>query len=358
MDAFFAAVELLRRPELRGKPVVVGGRGDPTQRGVVSTASYEARRYGIHSGLPLRTAANRCRDAVFLPVDFSAYTPVSKRVKAVLREFSPIVQDMGIDEAFADVTDSPLGSRELGVALKKRVREETQLTCSIGIAPNKLLAKMASDLEKPDGLTVLHESDVPARIWPLPARALRGVGPKTERALLALGLKTIGAIAAAPVERLVERFGPAHGEHLHRAAHGHGTSELSTSREPKSHSRETTFQQDVREREVLEEKIDQLARSVARDLAERGYAAKNVAVKLRYANFDTRTRATTLTEPTNDPDLIGVAARRCLGRFELGRPVRLLGVRAGVLVREGESDDDLVPPLFAGAPPHREEDPT
>ena len=334
MDAFFAAVELLRRPELRGRPVVVGGRGDPTQRGVVSTASYEARKFGIHSAMPLRTAVRRCPGAVFLPVDFSAYRPVSKAFKAALRELVPVVQGMGIDEAYLDASELSLSSPELGAEIQRRVQAATQLTCSVGIGPNKLLAKLASDMKKPAGVTILTEADVEGRVWPLPLRKLRGIGPKTARKLAELGAQTIGDVARLPQQRLAERLGPSHGAYLARASRGIGSSTLYTGTwEPKSHSRETTFQRDVGERAELEATVERLANQVVGHLKERGYAGRNVTVKLRYVNFNTYTRATTLSEATDDPERIADAARRCLGRLSLDKKVRLLGVRVARLER-------------------------
>jgi DNA polymerase-4 len=195
MDAFFAMIEQKRLPELIGKPVVVGGGGDATQRGVVSTASYEARRFGIHTAMPLRTAYRLCPRAVFLPVDYEEYSSVSEKIKGMLREFTPIVEDVGIDEAFLDISAIEKPLEEIASEIKKRIREETGLTCSIGIAPNKLLAKMASDMDKPDGLTILTEQDIESRIWLLPVRKLRGIGPKTEAYLKGMSIETIGQIA-------------------------------------------------------------------------------------------------------------------------------------------------------------------
>ena len=204
MDAFYAAVELLRRPDLKGKPVVIGGRGEPgvertgpyTGRGVVTTATYEARAFGIHSAMSLRVAQRLCPQAVFLPTDFEEYRRVSALFKAQMLAVSPLMEDRGIDEAYLDVSELALDSEEIGRDIKRRVLEATQLTCSVGIAPNKLLAKMASELQKPDGLTLLAEDDVPRRIWPLEARKLPGVGPVTEKKLASFGIRTIGDIAA------------------------------------------------------------------------------------------------------------------------------------------------------------------
>lgn len=339
MDAFFAAVELQRLPELAGRPVIIGGSGDPRQRGVVSTASYEARRFGVHSGMPLRIAWQLCPQAVFLPVDYEAYERVSRRIKAILRRFSPVMEDLGIDEAFLDIAPLVAPPEEIARQIKARIRAETGLSCSVGIAPNKLLAKMASDLEKPDGLTVLAEEDVPARIWPLPVRKLWGVGPKTEERLRAMGVTTIGELARRPLDRLTDAFGPAHGTSLFRAARGIDDSPLVTRWEPKSVSREVTFQKDVAQRRVLLAVLGRLAREVAERLREEELLARTVTVKLRYLDFETHTHAVTLEKATDQPKAVLEAARRCFDRFSLNKKVRLLGVRASGLETDGEGDE-------------------
>jgi DNA polymerase-4 len=335
MDAFFAAVELKRRPELRGQPLVIGGRGDPHARGVVSTATYEARQYGIRSGMPLRTAYRLCPQAVFLPVDFDAYGAESAHIKTVLREFTPVIEDAGIDEAFLDLSDVPGESRVLGEAIKRRVHEETGLTGSVGIAPNKLLAKIASEMQKPDGLTILTEADIETRVWPLEVRKLWGVGPKTEARLAQLGIRTIGELAQTPLERLVEHFGESHGGYLREAAHGVDDSPLVTHWEPKSMSRETTFERDTGDWSLLTRTLLALTREVAESLRAEGYRGRTVTVKLRYADFETHTHAQTLSEPTDDLNTIRSAAGRCLARFARGRKVRLIGVRVGSLEKVG-----------------------
>jgi DNA polymerase-4 len=333
MDAFFAAVEQRRHPEIRGRPVIVGGRGDPMQRGVVSTASYEARRFGVHSAMPLRTAFNLCPQAVFLPVDFRTYEKESKKIHALLREFSPRIEKVGMDEAFLDISQSRRPAAELARTIKASIFAETGLTCSIGIAPNKLLAKLASDMNKPDGLTVLGRNDIACRVWPLPAHKLWGVGPKTEERLLAMGVSTIGDLAGVPLALLVARFGRSHGAWLHQAARGIDKSPLVTSREPKSLSRETTFQRDIRNQVVLWEVLDRLAADVAARLKHHGYRCRTVTVKLRYADFETHLHALTLERPTAEAETIRLAARRCLAKFPLEKKVRLIGVRASGLAR-------------------------
>lgn len=333
MDAFFAAVELKCRPELVNEPVVVGGRGDPASRGVVSTASYQARRFGIHSGMPLRVAQRRCPEAVFLPVDYPAYLTVSKQVKAVLRTFSPMLEDVGIDEAYLDVSSASEPATVIAEAIKRAIKQRTGLTCSVGIGPNKLLAKMASDLEKPNGLTVIGPHDIERRIWPLPLRKLPGVGPKTERRLHQLSLRTIGDLAAVAEAQLMAEFGPSQGRHLHRAARGIDHRPIITHREPKSISRERTFARDVADEQFLLSTLEDLSAEVVKRLRARRYRAKGVTVKLRYANFDTHTRAATLAVASNDLATLVSAASQCLHRFALTKKVRLLGVRVAPLER-------------------------
>jgi DNA polymerase-4 len=331
MDAFFAAVELLRRPELRGQPVVIGGRGDPTRRGVVSTATYEARTYGIRSAMPLRTAHKLCPHAVFLPVDFAAYHEYSAKFKAVMHGVSAALEDRGIDEAFLDITDLDGASGDIARAIKQRILAETGLTCSIGIAPNKLLAKMASELDKPDGLTILGAGDVEARIWPLGVRKLPGIGPKTEVRLAALDVRTIGELAAWPIERLVDELGRSYGAYLFDAARGIDDDPIVTHWEPKSRSRETTFQEDVGDWQRIARTLAGLAREVAEELRDEGYRGRAIGIKVRFADFETHTRVKTLSEPTASELAIRKAAFECLGRLKLDRRVRLLGVRVGEL---------------------------
>jgi DNA polymerase-4 len=331
MDAFFAAVELLRHPELKGKPLVIGGAGDPTRRGVVSTASYEARKFGVHSAMPLRTAYRLCPDCVFLPVDYAEYSRVSGIVKDILRRYSPLMQDVGIDEAYLEVTGSERPAEEIARDIKRRVREETGLTCSIGIAPNKRLAKIASDMNKPDGLTMIQEGDLEAKIWPLAVRKVPGIGPKTEQRLAELGVHTIGELAAVPLEALIERFGHAYGEFLHQASHGIDERPLVTHWEPKQRSRERTFQEDIADWQIIARRLVELSHGVAQDLKEDGYVGRTVGIKIRFADFETHTRDKTLAAPTNDPLVIRKAAFECLGRIKLDRRVRLLGVRVGEL---------------------------
>jgi DNA polymerase-4 len=334
MDAFFASVEQQRRPELNDKPVVIGGGGDPTRRGVVSTANYQARKFGIHSAMPLKTAYKLCPAAVFLPVDMAEYSRVSHIFKDVLRKFSPVMEDVGIDEAFLDLSDIDKASEQIAQEIKEQIKEATALTCSIGIAPNKLLAKIASDLQKPDGLTIISEQDIEQRIWILPVRKLWGVGPKTEASLKEMGIGTIGELAALPIETLLENFGNSYGRYLYEASRGIDDSPLVTHWEPKTISRETTFQVDTDHWQTIAKNLADLTRETVAELRERGYRCKNVTVKIRFDDFKTHTRATTMEETTDNLEKIRKAAFYCLGHFELKKKVRLVGVRLGALVKE------------------------
>ncbi len=362
MDAFYASVELLRYPELRGRPVVIGGSrehapqtlADGTRhyatlrryagRGVVTTATYEARAYGVHSAMGMMKAARLAPDAVLLPADFDRYREVSRRFKAAVRAVAPVVEDRGIDEIYIDLTDLPGaqadGGRAVGQALKDAVREATGLSCSVGITPNKLLAKLCSEFDKPDGLTLLAAAEIPARVWPLPASRLNGIGPKADAKLAALGIVSIGDLAAADPALLVERFGAATGTWLHAAAHGRDDRPVVTWREPKGLSRETTFERDlhaVRDRAALSAVFTRLCEQLAADLQRKGYAARSIGIKLRYDDFRIVTRDATLAAPTADAQAIRRAAGECLRRVDLGRRLRLLGVRGGALVAVGQA---------------------
>ncbi|MCF6150649.1 MAG: DNA polymerase IV [Candidatus Kuenenia sp.] len=334
MDAFFAAVEQKRHPELKGKPLVIGGSGDPTQRGVVSTGSYEARKFGVHSAMPLRTAYKLCPHAVFLPVDYQEYSRVSKIVKRILRKIGPIMEDVGIDEAFLDISQIKKPEEEIAREIKEEIKKQAGLTCSIGIAPNKLLAKIASDMQKPDGLTVIQNEDIEKHIWPLSVRKLWGVGPKTETALKDMGIDTIGRLASQSLDTLVETFGKSYGHYLYEASRGIDESPLITHWEPKSASREITFQTDVSNWQEIARTLAGLTKEVTNDLHRTRHKGKNVTVKIRFSDFETHTRAKTLKTTTNSKEEIRIAAFDCLGRFELKKKVRLVGVRVGGLEKE------------------------
>jgi DNA polymerase IV len=332
MDAFFVAVELLRRPELRGKPVIVATGTDPHARGVVMTASYEARKFGVHSALPLAIAHRRCPQAVLVPRDGQLYGRASARVMEILRQYSERVEVAGLDEAYLDLSDSP-APKARARELKRRVRAETKLTCSVGIAPNKLLAKIASDLEKPDGLCLLRAEDMLDAVGDRPAALLPGVGPRTQERLAAIGVRTVRDLAHAPGADLERAFGPRLDRSLRDAANGRDDRPVVTERAPKSESRETTFPSDVSDRAALGHTLDRLAAEVAQRLSRDGYAGRTVTLKIRLRPFRTHTRSRTLPEATGDPDVIRALARELLDAFELDAPVRLLGVGVAGLSR-------------------------
>ena len=327
MDAFFASVELKRRPSLRGQPVIVGGRGDPARRGVVSTATYEARVFGIHSGMALRTAARLCPDAVFLPVDFPAYHEASARVFECLAAVSERLQPVGLDEAYMDIShrsDDPLG---IGRRLKDDIHTATDLVASVGIGPNRLLAKIASDLEKPDGLTRLRRADVPERVWPLPVRTLHGVGPRTAERLAGLGVETVGDLARMGRDGLSTEFSPRHAQSLSDSAHGIDERPVQTERVRKSIGRERTFQQDCRSSGRLDHEARLMLDEVRGRLTARQLGARTVTVKLRYRDFTTHTRSHSLASATDDHEALAALVRQCLFAHRLHRAVRLLGVQ-------------------------------
>jgi DNA polymerase IV len=334
LDEFIAAVERLRRPELEGKPIVVGGDGDPTKRGVVSTASYEARRFGVRSAMPLREAGRRCPDGIFLPVDGRKYLGVSREVMAILRRFTPLVEPISIDEAFLDVT----GSHELfgdgqtiARSIKDAVRDEIQLTISVGVARTKLVAKIASDLQKPDGLVVVAPGDEAAFLAPLEIGRLWGVGEKTATVLREYGVKTIGDLAALPEDLLERRFGKM-GPMLGDRARGLDADRVVGEGEAaKSVGHEHTFDVDTADREEIERTLLAMAEGVSGRLRGSGVRASTVTVKIRDSSFRTITRQRTLAEPTDLTDPIYRVALD-LARPEIrGLRIRLLGVTASNL---------------------------
>jgi len=327
MDAFFAAVEEKRNPDLKGKPVVIGGMGDPTKRGVVSTANYEARKFGVYSALPLRTAYKLCPQAVFLPIDYEAYEAASIQFKTVLLSVTSIMEDVGIDEAYLDISDEPDSNEVIVEKIKSGIFEKTGLTCSIGIAPNKLLAKIASDMQKPNGLTVFTGDDIEKKLWPMPIRKLYGIGPKTEEHLKSMNIESIGQLATLSMENLILRFGPSYGHYLYEAARGINGSPLVTHWEPKSFSREMTFQVDVKEWQTIDRTIAELTKEVVSDLARKGYSARTITLKIRFDDFRTITRGTTIQDYSASEDVVRRAAFSCLKRIELNRKVRLIGIR-------------------------------
>ena len=364
MDAFYASVELLRYPQLRGLPVVIGGSrasGAPVSsggalcfarlrdyagRGVVTTATYAAREFGIHSAMGLMKAAQRCPEAILLPADFDQYRRYSRLFKSVIARFASLVEDRGIDEVYIDFGSAESGQEQGGRALAATVQsaifEATGLTCSIGVAPNKLIAKMASEFQKPNGITILFEADLATRIWPLPCRKIHGIGPKASARLEQLGVRTIGELARCEPGWLAQQFGPRQGAWMYEAAWGWDDRPVVTQSEPVSMSRETTFERDlhaVQDRAELGQLFTSLCRQLAADLQRHGYVARTIGVKLRYDNFQLATREHTLETYTNDATLIRRTAGLCLRRASLERRLRLLGVRVGGLRRSQELGD-------------------
>jgi DNA polymerase IV len=327
LDQFLAAVEVLRHPELAGKPVVVGGRGDPSERGVVSTASYEARVHGIGSGMPLRTAARKCPEAVFLPVDAPAYDAASEVVMDTLRSFDAVVEVLGWDEAFMAVeADDPEG---YAAEIQRAVLDASQLHCSVGIGDNKLRAKIATEFGKPRGSFRLTEDNWYDVMGARPTDALWGIGRKTAKRLAGLGITTVAELAATPAQLLADEIGPTMGPWLRRLGRGADSSPVVG--EPwvaREHGRETTFQTNLTDWAVVRSEVRRLAAQVAEDITAEKRPAVRVGVKVRYAPFDTRTRSRGLERPTFDADEIAAVAVELVGLFDESRAVRLLGVRA------------------------------
>jgi DNA polymerase-4 len=376
MDAFYASVELLRYPQLKGLPVVIGGgrrREDDllarmrqleperewdtshlaeipldifprlhgyTGRGVITTATYAARAFGVGSAMGVMKAAQLCPQAILLPVDFEQYRYYSRRFKDIVREIAPVVEDRGVDEIYIDFTDVPGGQREGGRVLarliQKSITDATGLTCSIGVAPNKLLAKMASELNKPNGISILQPEDLAEKIWPLSCRKINGIGPKADAKLQAHGIHTIGELAAREQQWLMDHFGQSYGAWLFAASHGVDDKPVVTESEPVSMSRETTFEKDLHVRQdkaALGEIFTRLCQQVAADLQRKGYVGKTIGIKLRFDNFQSVTRDSTLAVYTADPLVIRQVAGQGLTRVEFKRRIRLLGVRVGSLVK-------------------------
>ena len=379
MDAFYASVELLRYPQLQGLPVVIGGgrracdsvlttegSGLPlheiplsafpllrgyTGRGVITTATYAARAFGVGSAMGLMKAARLCPQAILLPVDFDEYRRYSRRFKEIITDIAPVMEDRGVDEVYIDFTHVPGGQREGGRVLarliQKSIFQATGLTCSIGVAPNKLLAKMASEFHKPKGISIVHEADLQALVWPLACRKINGIGPKADEKLARHGIHTIGELAARPREWLVQHFGKATGAWLHDAAWGRDERPVVTESEPVSISRETTFERDlhaVHDRAELGAIFTDLCQRVAQDLQRKGYVGRTIGIKLRYDDFRAVTRDQTIAEPTHDAATIRRVAGLCLKRVPLQRRIRLLGVRVASLVPVASHSADSMPP--------------
>ena len=351
MDAFYASVELLRRPELASEPVAIGGRGDPHSRGVVTTANYPARAFGIRSGMPLMQAARLCPQCHFLPVDFVAYRAASRQFKAAIATVSGRIEDRGIDEVYVDLSELPGTAREIGGRIKAAIRDATSLTCSVGIAANKLLAKIASDLDKPDGLTCLDAGDIEARIWPLPAGRINGIGPKSRARLQTLGIETIGQLAAADPVMLQQHFGRDHALWLIAAAHGRDERPLSFDTEPRSRSRETTFDRDLvwgRHDDEIREWIGELSAQLSADLRHGAHMARTIGLKLRFADFRLLTRDLSLAQPTDDALEIERAALACLARAARLRSTRTNGSGAHLAIRLIGVKASTIEPRSAG----------
>ena len=366
MDAFYASVELLRYPQLKGLPVVIGGgrrREDNamlaalsgrglheiqldefprlhtyTGRGVITTATYAARAFGVGSAMGLMKAAKLCPDAILLPVDFDEYRKYSRAFKAVIQSLCPVMEDRGVDEVYIDFTGiiggQVEGGRALAEQLQRAIFETTGLTCSVGVAPNKLLAKMASEFNKPNGVSIVYEDDLQSKIWPLAVRKINGIGPKAEIKLTQLGIKTIGQLAARNEATLIEHFGKATGSWMSRAAWGLDERELEMGNEPVSISRETTFERDmhaVRDKAELGAIFTRLCERLADDLQRKGYKGKTIGVKVKYEDFKTATRDHTVDIPLNDAIGLRASAGLALKRMPLEKRIRLLGVRVGHL---------------------------
>ena len=378
MDAFYASVELLRYPQLKGLPLVIGGgrraveaalseleqspkaqaSGNPRAfipvekfarlkdyvgRGVITTATYAARQFGIGSAMGMMKAAKLCPQAIQLPVDGEEYRRFSRKFKEVILQIAPQMENRGVDEVFIDFTEVPGGQRDggrvLARLLQKSILDATGLTCSVGVAPNKLLAKMASEFNKPNGIAIVQPEDLQTLFWPLACRKINGIGPKADAKLQGFGIHTIGELAARDLQWLIDHFGQSTGAWMHDAAWGRDDRPVVTESEPVSMSRETTFERDlhaVRDRAELGAIFTELCEQVAGDLQRKGYVGKTIGIKLRYDNFKIATRDQTVDHYTADARDIRNIAGQCLKRVPLQQRLRLLGVRVGALARQGE----------------------
>lgn len=353
MDAFFVSVELLDQPELRGRPVVVGGAGD---RGVVAAASYEARAYGVHSAMPSVQARRLCPQAVFLPGRYHRYSEVSERVMAIFGSYTPLVEPLSLDEAFLDVAGARrlFGSGpEIAAQIRERVLDEEGLTCSVGVAPVKFVAKLASEEAKPRatpqgprpgrGVVVVTTEGLHRFLDPLPVSALWGVGPRTLERLTRLGIATVGDLAALPLDAIVAALGDAHGRHLHDLARGVDERAVVPDRRPKSIGHEETFPRDHHHRAGLERELVRLADAVGSRLRSAGVEGRTVTLKVRFRDFRTITRASTLAEPTAAGPVLAQAAKDLLAEVDPSPGVRLIGLSAGNLVSPGPRQLRLEP---------------
>ncbi|HLS17308.1 MAG TPA: DNA polymerase IV [Paenalcaligenes sp.] len=358
MDAFFASVELLRYPMLKGQPVVVGGRrvdaprkrsdggyefarlGAYGGRGVVTTATYEARALGVHSAMSLMKAAQKAPQAILLPANFAAYQHYSRLFKQTVAEIAPHIENRGVDEIYIDVTQLEAPSLALAELLQQRIYERTGLSCSIGIAPNKLLAKIVSDFKKPGGITQIKSDEVPRRIWPLAVAVINGIGPKAQQKLHQLGIETVGQLAQASPALLQTHFGTNYARWLIEVAHGRDQSPVETVRIAQSHSRETTFSRDLHvrhDRHELSQILVDLCQRLQADLEQAQMFAQSIEIKLRFDDFKTLTRSTRTVRPIQEATHILYYARQNLRRVHLqDRRLRLLGVKAAHLLDVGE----------------------
>ena len=349
MDCFYAAVHMRDDPSLRGRPVVIGG--SPTGRGVVAAASYEARQYGVRSAMPAAQAVRRCPHAVFLKPEFPRYRDESQAIFTIFREFTPAVQPASLDEAYLDVSDhlEPFGSATaIAQEIRRKVREERGLTVSIGVGPNRLIAKIASDFDKPDGLTIVKPRRVREFLDPLSVRRLHGVGPATEKALHELGVRTIAELRGLEQETLRRRFGR-HGQGLYNYSRGIDERPVRTDRERKSLGSERTYADNIRSLEEMDSQLEDLARRVATGLERREMAARTITVKVRYPDFTTLTRSRSLDSPTASADLIAAVAMELLRSTEAEtQSVRLLGITGSGLSSGDDGPEQLG--LFQGVP--------
>jgi nucleotidyltransferase/DNA polymerase involved in DNA repair len=345
MDAFYAAVEVREDPSLAGKPLIIGHRG---RRGVVSTCSYEARKFGVHSAMPSVTAERLCPQAVWLHGRMGLYVEISRRIRRIMRASAPVVEPLSIDEAFLDMTGvvpDLEGGRAAAAEIKAQIVERERLTASVGVAPNKFLAKVASDMEKPDGLVVFSLEDVERRLWPMPIRRLWGVGPKSAERLATLGISTIGDLLRVPESDLVARLGPASAAHLVHLARGEDDRPVQSHHEPKSISEERTYGTDLTDPDEIDRAMLARAEGIARELRRDRLTGRTVHIKVRTGDFTTWTRSLTLRKPTDLAEVIVDAARRMYReRIELrGRGVRLLGVGVSGLEHPGTGQETLFP---------------
>ena len=337
IDAFYAACEEIRKPELRGRPVVIGA--DPKEgkgRGVVSTCNYKAREYGIKSGMPISWAYRRCPQAVFLPVDMPYYMEVSHHIMGIIKRYGEKFEQVSIDEAYLQIARNYGDAERIASKLKKEIKEREKLTCSIGVGSNKLIAKIASDFKKPDGLTVVKPYEVKMFLYPLAVDKLLGVGPKTTAALEAFKIKTIGDLAKFHLERLQKEFGKNLGQHLHLLSQGIYDDEIGEEREMKSVSRQATFEQDTKDRELISTALNEMLLECFVEVQRYNLKFRNITVKVRYEDFDTRTRQKSYKHALNRDESLSIAKNLLLYFLRDNRKVRLVGIALSGLSKGGK----------------------